>query len=559
MDETTELELGQLEAAPPVGDQTTERALSEACASMVRLGVEVEKVATLALETVLNLTDFERGVVLVADSELQDDPSGLLTTLAALHWRGVPESRRLSQLANPEFAVSRSVVARALGAGRWITVKDSMLEPGAAGEVNQRAVFCYPFDLTAQEKGVLYLDRAWGRGELEQQELELVTTLATRCLHIVGRSYAFRELNSLRCQVDTTEASETEAEEVAVGKAMVERYHGLVSRDEKLRKVFQVVEKVKDNDLNICIVGESGTGKELVARAVHEAGARSEKMFVGENCGAISETLLESELFGHVKGAFTGADNDRKGLFELADGGTLFLDEIGDMSESMQRKLLRVLEEGEIRPIGSKETIKVDVRVVAASNRDLKVLVQKGEFRTDLYYRMNVITLELPPLRERPGDIPLLLEEFTAEICKDEGISKRFSESALKALQQYTWPGNVRELRNVVRRVLITSPRRIVARKEVAEYLESNGPVAHSGKCIERDGTQIVLRIPARESFNEIIDECERVVLEHALEASAWNKSKVTKVLKIPRQSLYNKIAKYDLQRSWDEPVSHEA
>ncbi len=553
MDETTELKLGQLEASPPVGDQTTERALSTACASMLRLGVDVEKVAALALETALKLTDFERGVVLVVDSESEEDPSSSLTTLAALQWHGASESRRLTHPANPEFAVSRSVVARALGAGRWIAVKDSMLEPGAAGEVNQRAVLCYPFELTAQEKGVLYLDRAWGRGELEQQELELVRTLATRCLHIVGRSYAFRELNDLRGHDDPTEAGDMDGEEVVARKAGADRYYGLVGRDEKLWKIFQVVEKVKDNDLNICIVGESGTGKELLARAIHAAGKRSEKMFVGENCGAISETLLESELFGHVKGAFTGADDNRKGLFELADGGTLFLDEIGDMSEGMQRKLLRVLEEGEIRPIGSKETIKVDVRVVAASNRDLKSLVQKGEFRTDLYYRMNVITLELPPLRERPGDIPLLLEAFTSEICTEEGMTKRFSESALKALQQYTWPGNVRELRNVVRRVLITSPRRIVARKEVAEYLESKGPVAHSGKCIERDGTQIVLRIPARESFNEIVDECERVVLEHALEACAWNKSKVTKVLKIPRQSLYNKIAKYDLQRNWDE------
>jgi DNA-binding NtrC family response regulator len=300
-------------------------------------------------------------------------------------------------------------------------------------------------------------------------------------------------------------------------------------------------------------VGESGTGKELLARAIHGAGKRRDKLFVGENCGAISETLLESELFGHTKGAFTGADEDRKGLFEVANGGTLFLDEIGDMSESMQRKLLRVLEEGEIRPIGSKDTITVDVRVIAASNRDLKSLVQKGVFRADLYYRLNVITLELPPLRERAADIPLLLEEFTAEVCREEGITRRFSESAAKALEQYTWPGNVRELRNVVRRVLITSPRRIVARKEVAEYLRSRGPVSHSGKCIERDGAQVVLRIPARESFNEIIDECEKAVLEHALEECAWNKSRVTKVLKIPRQSLYNKIAKYDLQRNWDE------
>ena len=253
-----------------------------------------------------------------------------------------------------------------------------------------------------------------------------------------------------------------------------------------------------------------------------------------------------------MKGAFTGADADRKGVFEVASGGTLFLDEIGDMSEGMQRKLLRVLQEGVIRPIGGKHTIQVDVRVICASNRDLRHLVQSGAFRADLYYRLNVITIEIPPLRDRPGDIPFLVEHFASEVCGAEGIRKRFGQSAIKALTQHSWPGNVRELRNVIRRVLITCPRRLVARKDVIGLLEASGASPRSETSLERDDKNLVLRVPAREAFHEIIDECEKVVLRNALNQYGWNKSKVTKALRIPRQSLYNKIDRYKLERAWN-------
>ncbi|MGH9362560.1 MAG: sigma 54-interacting transcriptional regulator, partial [Thermoanaerobaculia bacterium] len=220
--------------------------------------------------------------------------------------------------------------------------------------------------------------------------------------------------------------------------------------------------------------------------------------------------------------------------------------------EGMQRKLLRVLQEGVIRPIGSKQTVKVDTRIICASNRNLQALVKSGAFRVDLFYRVNVISIEIPPLRERIGDLRHLAARFLAEIEAEEGLALRISAGALKALEEYAWPGNVRELRNVIRRAAVTCGRRAIARKDVAPLLEGGPPAGFQGEGLDRSDTQLHLTVPRRESFNEIIGECERVVILNALKECRWNKSKVVKALKIPRQSLYNMIAKHDLQRSWD-------
>jgi transcriptional regulator with PAS, ATPase and Fis domain len=206
------------------------------------------------------------------------------------------------------------------------------------------------------------------------------------------------------------------------------------------------------------IEGESGTGKELVARAVHERSARTNRRFFSENCSALSESLLESELFGHVRGAFTGADRDRKGILELADGGTLFLDEIGDMSLRMQSKLLRALQEREFRPVGGKEMVRIDVRIISATNRNMRGLIKEGHFREDLLYRINVVTIALPSLQDRKDDIPLLTDHFLEQIARDTGLPrKEFSEGALALLVGYGWPGNIRELENVVQRAVALS------------------------------------------------------------------------------------------------------
>jgi len=232
-----------------------------------------------------------------------------------------------------------------------------------------------------------------------------------------------------------------------------------------MRRVHELIDKAAACSLPVLIQGESGTGKELVARAIHDRSNRGARRFFSENCSALSESLLESELFGHVRGAFTGADRDRKGILELAHGGVLFLDEIGDMSLRMQSKLLRALQEREIRPVGGKETIRIDVRLISATHRSLPLLIRDGGFREDLFYRVNVITIHLPPLRERRDDIPSLVDHFLGRIASETGLPrKQCSSGALELLAAYDWPGNIRELENIVQRaVALGDGRRIEA------------------------------------------------------------------------------------------------
>ena len=231
--------------------------------------------------------------------------------------------------------------------------------------------------------------------------------------------------------------------------------HGIIGRTEAMRRVHALIDKAAACSLPVLIHGESGTGKELVARAIHERSDRRTRRFFSENCSALSESLLESELFGHVRGAFTGADRDRKGILELAHGGALFLDEIGDMSLRMQSKLLRALQEREIRPVGGKDIIRIDVRIISATHRSLRALIRDGGFREDLLYRINVITIHLPPLRDRREDIPALVEHFLARIAAETGLPRKdCSPGALELLLAHEWPGNIRELENVIQRAV---------------------------------------------------------------------------------------------------------
>ena len=244
------------------------------------------------------------------------------------------------------------------------------------------------------------------------------------------------------------------------GAAIPERF-GMVGDSPAMRKVFALLEKVVGSQVPVLIQGETGTGKELVAKALHQNGARAEKPFMAENCAAVPAELLESELFGHKRGSFTGAVADRAGHFVVADGGTVFLDEIGDMPLAMQAKLLRVLQDGEIRPVGSNRSRRVDVRVIAATNQDLRTMCGQGTFREDLYFRLNVITIQLPPLRERKGDVAHLVRFFLGRFGAEMGLETRIDPEALRALERWRWPGNVRELENEVQRDLALSGGRI--------------------------------------------------------------------------------------------------
>ncbi|GBD06816.1 Nitrogen assimilation regulatory protein [bacterium HR21] len=278
-------------------------------------------------------------------------------------------------------------------------------------------------------------------------------------------------------------AQPVRTEEEAQFQLLQWRY-GIVGQSEALRQAMRLLLQVAPTELTVLITGETGTGKELFARAIHGLSPRRRHPFVSLNCAAIPETLLESELFGHVRGAFTGATSDRQGFFEVAHQGTLFLDEIGEMPLSTQAKVLRVLESGEFSPLGSSEIRRVDVRLIAATNRDLERAVREGTFRQDLYYRLNAVRIHLPPLRERPEDIPVLVEYFAARICERLGITfEGIAPEALELLQRYPWPGNVRELRNVVETLLTLERGAYITAEMVQRYLQRAAP-GESGEAV---------------------------------------------------------------------------
>ena len=255
----------------------------------------------------------------------------------------------------------------------------------------------------------------------------------------------------------------------------IERHYDLshiIGESPEIKKIINEVKKIASAKSNVLLLGETGTGKELIARAIHFGSPRAERPFIPINCSAIPENLLESELFGHVRGAFTGAVTSKKGLFEEANGGTVFLDEIGDLSPSLQAKLLRVLEEQEIRPIGSNQTTKVDIRFISATNKDLAMLVKEGRFREDLYYRINVITIQLPPLRERGNDVELLARFFVQKYSKEHGKNvNKIDNEALKLLKAYHWPGNIRELQNIIERAVLVSEDEVIKKEHLPEVL----------------------------------------------------------------------------------------
>jgi two-component system nitrogen regulation response regulator NtrX len=310
----------------------------------------------------------------------------------------------------------------------------------------------------------------------------------------------------------------------------------MVGDSPALQQVHELVAKVGPTAARVLITGENGTGKELVARALHEASPRRDKAFVEVNCAAIPSELIESELFGHMKGSFTGAFADRAGKFEQADGGTLFLDEVGDMSQPAQAKLLRVLQEGVVTRIGGAKSIQVDVRVLAATNKDLEAEIAEGRFREDLLYRLNVVPIEVPPLRERLEDIPALVEHFAEQLAAGAGVpGKKFAEEAIRRLQSRPWPGNIRELRNAVERALILAAGKLVTASDIDRLLPpGDGVAAAAGDA---------------QTFEGFKQEAEKSFLMQKLREHDWNVSETARALKMPRSNLYKKIERYGLNR----------
>jgi serine/threonine-protein kinase PknK len=398
-----------------------------------------------------------------------------------------------------------------------------------------RSVLALPLIARGEVLGVVYLDDRLRKGAFGPRELSWAQTIVQLAAVAIldARQNVLLRRAARRAQRASAELAEalakreaevdTLARELAqqrTGRATRHRYDRIIGDSEPIQKLLSIVDRVTASDVPVLIFGESGSGKELLARAIHENGPRSSRPFVSENCGAIPEGLLESALFGHVRGAFTGADRPRAGLFEVADRGTLFLDEIGEMSLPMQTKLLRVLEDGMVKPLGSDRARKVDVRVVAATHRDLEAMVKARTFREDLYYRLNIVPLRIPPLRARTSDIPLLVQHFVKAHAK--GMDLRLTKAALAKLLSYAWPGNVRQLENEVRRAIVLCDGVIDA-----EHLSP-----------EVGGARTTARVPDGLNVRERIDALEVELVQKALERTKGNQTQAAKLLGLSRFGL---------------------
>ncbi|MFM2225957.1 MAG: hypothetical protein RJA07_2159 [Bacteroidota bacterium] len=347
------------------------------------------------------------------------------------------------------------------------------------------------------------------------------------------------DLNRLLITLRNALDKQTLVTQTKVLKRKVTKTRDIIGDSKAIKKIKDTIEKVAITDARVLVTGENGTGKELVARWLHEKSNRSNGPIVEVNCAAIPSELIESELFGHEKGAFTSAIKQRIGKFEQAQGGTLFLDEIGDMSLSAQAKVLRALQENKITRVGGDKDIPVDVRVIAATNKDLVKEIEKNTFRVDLYHRLSVILIHVPSLNERTDDIPLIAEKFVNEICEDYGIPRKIiTPKGMHALQSIQWNGNIRELRNVIERLIILSDQKITD-EDVDTYVIGGRAKANSLEDIyER-----------YEKFQDFKDYMERLFIEHKLQKNGWNVTKTADEIDIQRSHLYNKIEKYDLKR----------
>jgi two-component system, NtrC family, nitrogen regulation response regulator NtrX len=340
--------------------------------------------------------------------------------------------------------------------------------------------------------------------------------------------------------------------------AMESRYE-IVGNSPSLRRVLESIKRAAPTNATVLLLGESGVGKELIARTIHRNSPRASQRFVQVNCAAIPEELIESELFGHEKGSFTGATEKQIGKFEQADRGTIFLDEIGDMSPKTQAKVLRVLQEQEVERLGSARTIKVDVRVIAATNKNLEDAIQRGEFREDLYFRLNVIPMMVPPLRERREDIPSLIQHFARSIADEHNMKpKRFDSPAMDALTRYRWRGNIRELRNTIERLLIMSASDVVHVDDLPAEIRASGVSAQTA------GADVVTASPTGGAepatavaggggtLREFKDAAERAYLVQKLRENGWNISKTAEVIDTPRSNLYKKLEQYGIKQEID-------
>lgn len=472
------------------------------------------------------------------------------------------------EVLSPEFKISRTIANRVLESGvPELTTNaqedDRFRDLRSVADLRLRSVLCIPIRVRGAVAGVLYVDNRLQQQVFQEREKGLLLSLADHAGVAIHNARSLDQLQkkqleleqaldrvdqlnaALKGQLQATvgELSEIKAElkSQQLGPKTKYDYKQIVGQGRAMQAVFALLDKYIDADDPVLVTGESGTGKELIARAIHKNSRRGKAPFVSENCAALPEALLESELFGYVRGAFTGATGNKKGLLETASGGVLFLDEVGDMPLDLQKKLLRVLQEGEVRPLGSAETRKVDVRLICATNKNLEAMVRDGTFREDLYYRLAVLPVRLPPLRERKEDVPLLVKRVLGELPREGGQRLRISADALERLVAYNWPGNVRELQNELRRAAILGDG-VVLESHLSQHVREgrSGPSAQFAD----DGTA-----PAERgtTLPDLVRELETREIQKAFQKAHGNKSRAAELLGLSRFALQRKLDKYAL------------
>ncbi len=524
--------------------------VSQAITSELSLNRLLEKL----MDAVLELVRAERGFVLITNPS--KEKSNIM----------VARNMDRETVEKPESKISHSISQEVIRTGIPILSSSALaderfLNLKSVRGLRLQSVLCVPLYSNQEVLGAIYLDNRRRKHAFNEEDLQVLQTFSTQAAIAITNARLNEEiqkqnrelaqvnrqmevLNQRLLQQVHERTSELKAAQDHLRRRQSElqssgRFHGLVGRSKRMQEIFHIIDRISGTTLPVLIQGDSGTGKELIASAIHRSSPRHDQRFISENCAALAENILESELFGHIRGAFTGAVAERKGLFELAHGGTLFLDEVGDMSLAMQKKLLRVLEEGEVRRVGGKDTIQVDVRIISASNQDLKSLVNEEKFREDLYYRLNGIRINLPPLRDRKEDIPLLIQHFLELIAQESRQPvKSIGPEALRLLISYDWPGNVRELRHFLERTVLLSTGETI---EERDCLFDPVIFQQESRAISNEILLDLEKLPLREARDVFMKHyIERIYEEHGR-----NVTKAARACGISRESLHRLLKKF--------------
>lgn len=513
--------------------------------------VVLKDLVELIIDTVVEVTGAERGFLLLYDK-------GEVRVKAA-------RNMDRENVKDPEFKVSHAIAKSVLETSRPVRTEDLAEDKRfksfhAKQSVPMKSVLCLPVCSGDRVLGSIYVDNRFEKTAFTDNHLRWLEILAGQTAVAIRNAQLFEENRDRNKDLEVAqgrlERLNLELEEKVISKSLqLEEvmklipeetpktfkydYTAIITRSPRMHEIFKLLDKVTDSAVPVLILGESGTGKELIAQAIHANGPRREKSFVCENCAAIPVNLLESEFFGHTRGAFTGATRDKRGLFEVADNGTLFLDEIADMPLAMQTKFLRVLQEGEIRRVGGKEIIKVHVRLITATNKNIYEMVRNNDFREDLLYRINVIPIQIPALRERREDIPLLIDFFFRRVAdRTKQKKKELERETFHLLYQYDWPGNVRELENEVERLAALGDDRVGP-----ELLSPNIQARGQSQGVSFHGKSL------KEVVARTVEDVESQVIRTTLVDAGWKKTRAAELLGISRPTLDAKIEKYSLRR----------